>query len=475
MFLRLDYLNYSNLSEEYCQSILDDYYNNDFVYERYMDNNGFTYPTATEYSAFYSAVEELKVELEALEEYAENYVYEVSSIALTQYGETTVTPSIETTQNGSNKSNFNLINYKWSQCENWTAVGVDVGERTSSAGYISGMTASLLDEVTNNTLDKCINSTRESISSLKNKIDTSIDRFMNTKDEGKLAYVGEWGDSPYFDFLNISQKYLNDIYVLIDNFNGNVDFLKMRYSDPVTLWNRCKDEILVIKEYYSLYPIELPIYVDYLKTLREKLPSTVDLKGLLQANDNQFQLPEYVESSEGQRFSVEAIWEGLSYYFDFEECADIILPASINLLGRLKEGSFYQPFGYKNIERIICNSSIPPMVRENGFSNVVYENTVLVVPDESLDLYKNENLVLNAWHLFKHIVPMSESGVDVLGCNEDRIVLKNGILYNPGNTEICVFDLNGIKVYSGNDAKLALPQNEVFVVRTSTRSFLMAN
>ncbi|MDE6741361.1 MAG: hypothetical protein K2J58_03410 [Muribaculaceae bacterium] len=470
-----EYLDCCSRSDEYCQSMLDDYYDNDVVYKRYIDNDGFPFPTTAKFSEFCSAVEELREQLVALKEHTANYVYEVSSIALTQYDETTVAPSLEPDQNISNESKFNLTNYKWSQYENWTTVGVDVGERTSSATYISRITASLLDGITDESLDKCINSTRESISSLKNKIDTSIDRFIKTKDEGKLAYVDEWGSSPYFDFLTLSQKYLNDIYVLIDNFNDNVDFLKLRYSDPATLWSMYKDEVLVFKEYYSLYPLELPKYVDYLKSLRERLPSTVDLKGLLQANANQFQLPEYVESSDGQRFPVEAISEGLSYYLDYEEYTDIILPASINLLGRLKENSYDQPFGYKNIERIICTSSIPPMVRENGFSNVVYENTVLVVPDESLDLYKNENLVLNAWHLFKHIVPMSESGVDLVGGEDDGIFLQDGILYNPGNTEICVFDLNGVKIYSGNDTKLELPKKDVFVVRTSSRSFLMAN
>lgn len=468
-----EYLDYSSRSEEYCQNILNTY-NDDFVYGQYMDNWGYTYPTEAKYSEFCSAVEELKEELEALKEHAENYLYEVSSVALTQYGETTVVPSLEAYQNISNESKFNLDNYKWSQYENWT-VGVDVGERTSSAAYLSGMTNSLLKEITDARLDKFINSYRELISSLKNKIDTSFDSYTNSKDEGKLAYEGEWGDSPYLDFLNRGESYLRQAYVSIDDFNNGVEFLKMRYGDPVTLWNKYKDVVLVIKEFYSLYPMELPKYVDYLKSLRGKLPSTADLQEILKANDYQFQLPEYVESSDGQRFSVEAISYGVPYGFDFEESIDIILPDSINLLGRLSGGTFDQPFGYKNIRRIICNSPIPPMVRKNGFSDVVYENTVLVVPDESLDLYKNGNLVLNAWHRFKHIVPMSEAGVDVIGCEEERLVLRDGILYNPGNTEICVFDLNGVKIYSGKDSTVELPGKEVFVVRTSARSFLMAN
>lgn len=41
--------------------------------------------------------------------------------------------------------------------------------------------------------------------------------------------------------------------------------------------------------------------------------------------------------------------------------------------------------------------------------------------------------------------------------------------------EIRVFDLNGVKVYSGKDSMVELPGKEVFVVRTSARSFLMAN
>jgi len=138
-------------------------------------------------------------------------------------------------------------------------------------------------------------------------------------------------------------------------------------------------------------------------------------------------------------------------------------------------GEFATPtgdFGNQCIDKIIVNSPIPPICddsenygRKNPFAAGCYENSELIVPAGSEELYATAEV----WENFRHIT----SGVYQVEQENFGIELKDGkIFFNnkPESLPIKVFNAQGILIHSGIDSEICLPAKGAFIIRIGNQS-----
>ena len=133
-------------------------------------------------------------------------------------------------------------------------------------------------------------------------------------------------------------------------------------------------------------------------------------------------------------------------------------------------------FSYcKSIELVKVEAAIPPTGAE--FSTSVYENAVLVVPDESVEDYK----VATGWKEFYNIVGETEyAGVNTVGTGTMKNVkIENGnIIVDNVKGFVNVYDIAGMLVKSikadGSRVEIAMSQRGIYIVRTEENTVKVA-
>lgn len=80
------------------------------------------------------------------------------------------------------------------------------------------------------------------------------------------------------------------------------------------------------------------------------------------------------------------------------------------------------------------------------------------VPSSSVEKYKNADV----WKEFGTIEGQ-DAGVGTV--ETDKIVVSDGMLRNPAEVEIHIYDLNGREMYSGNGCELRLPTG-LYILQT---------
>ena len=80
------------------------------------------------------------------------------------------------------------------------------------------------------------------------------------------------------------------------------------------------------------------------------------------------------------------------------------------------------------------------------------------VPSEALADYK----AANVWKEFTNLQPISGTGIDATTMQES-ITVTDGMLHNPQRLPVCIYDLTGRQVYSGNETTIELPAG-IYVV-----------
>lgn len=141
--------------------------------------------------------------------------------------------------------------------------------------------------------------------------------------------------------------------------------------------------------------------------------------------------------------------------YAFQNCmslTEITIPTGIT---SLNEKAFA---GCTNLTKVICEATTPPSTwAEDMFSDYTYENATLVVPDEAIDAYKAETKVSasgkenpNYFSKFKHIAGMA--GISNVATS--------------ANDNVEIYDLAGVKVFSGAESAAKLPRG-IYLVRSA--------
>ena len=118
----------------------------------------------------------------------------------------------------------------------------------------------------------------------------------------------------------------------------------------------------------------------------------------------------------------------------------------------------------RGLNLIRCDAVTPPSLGKYVFDGVDTSTCKLVVPDQSISLYKSAK----QWRDFLDI-----SDVEMVTVDESGISVENGAIVNRSNQQIDVYSISGAKAYSGNDAEITLPSG-IYVVKAGEKVVKLA-
>ena len=156
----------------------------------------------------------------------------------------------------------------------------------------------------------------------------------------------------------------------------------------------------------------------------------------------------------------------------FEGCSQITtinIPSSIQLI---KEGAFFMN-GLNTIESHLLE---PFPISDDVFSDYVINNTTLIVPVGTLELYKQTD----GWKLIKNIKEYGdENGIEKCHINQGRIVSDGASVIILGGSMdlIRIYDVSGKLVKrcepSSEDIRIELQPYKIYIIRIGTESYKM--
>ena len=149
---------------------------------------------------------------------------------------------------------------------------------------------------------------------------------------------------------------------------------------------------------------------------------------------------------------------GKSAFWSCIGLKSITIPNSVTSIG---ESAFENCSG---LNLIRCDAVTPPSLGYNVFYNVNKSTCKLVVPDQSISLYKSAM----QWRNFLNI-----SDAEMVTVDESGISVENGTIENRSNQQIDVYSISGAKAYSGNDAEIILPSG-IYVVKAGEKIIKIA-
>ena len=120
--------------------------------------------------------------------------------------------------------------------------------------------------------------------------------------------------------------------------------------------------------------------------------------------------------------------------------------------------------GCSDLNLLRCDAITPPSLGSDVFYGVNKSICKLVVPDQSISLYKSAK----QWRDFLDI-----SDVEMVTVDESGISVENGAIVNRSNQQIDVYSISGAKAYSGNDAEITLPSG-IYVVKAGEKVVKLA-
>ena len=112
------------------------------------------------------------------------------------------------------------------------------------------------------------------------------------------------------------------------------------------------------------------------------------------------------------------------------------------------------------LNEMIVKATTPPVLGSYCFPSSI---ETIYVPAESLDAYK----ATEVWNEF-NLLPINDSGI-VMTEMPENIRVSGGMLHNPERLLICIYDMQGRKVYSGNDTTVNL-LNGIYILRCGEKS-----
>ena len=115
------------------------------------------------------------------------------------------------------------------------------------------------------------------------------------------------------------------------------------------------------------------------------------------------------------------------------------------------------------------NAKTPPYCGTQTFNLRIYNGCKLVVPGESLDLYKKAEI----WRDFYNIT----AGIDGTKVDEVKVTATGDeiiITGAAGDAVVEVYGVNGALVYRGNGKSVAVPSAGIYVVRVAGKAIKVA-
>ena len=142
---------------------------------------------------------------------------------------------------------------------------------------------------------------------------------------------------------------------------------------------------------------------------------------------------------------------GVNAFAYCDALTQLTIPSSVTSIG---EWAFD---GCTALAEMTVLATVPPTLIENVFYSV-NRNIPVYVPAESLTAYQNAEV----WKEFK-LQGISTTGLPAAVMPES-IRMQGGMLHNPQQLHLTLYDMQGRQVYSGTDATVSQPAG-VYVVR----------
>lgn len=133
----------------------------------------------------------------------------------------------------------------------------------------------------------------------------------------------------------------------------------------------------------------------------------------------------------------------------------IIIGSGVASIG---EGAFVECY---SLNEMLVKATTPPTIDPFSFNRSGIET--IYVPAESLDAYKAAEI----WNEFE-LLPISDSAIENMEMPEN-ICVSDGMLHNPEGLPICIYDMQGHKVYCGRNTTVSL-HNGIYILRCGEKS-----
>lgn len=133
----------------------------------------------------------------------------------------------------------------------------------------------------------------------------------------------------------------------------------------------------------------------------------------------------------------------------------IIIGSGVASIG---EGAFVECY---SLNEMLVKAPTPPTIDPFSFSRSGIE--AIYVPAESLDAYKAAEI----WNEFE-LLPISDSAIENMEMPEN-ICVSDGMLHNPEGLPVCIYDMQGHKVYCGRNTTVSL-HNGIYILRCGEKS-----
>ena len=130
-------------------------------------------------------------------------------------------------------------------------------------------------------------------------------------------------------------------------------------------------------------------------------------------------------------------------------------------------------FNYCNsLREIVSKNPVPPVAWGSTFEDMHYRNSILRVPQESVDDYRNADV----WCNFRNMIGMV-GGLDDVDDDAVTVAVVGGDIVVGGlesDMEIEVYNLAGQLVHSGTDTTVSGLDGGIYIVRVAGQTFKVA-
>lgn len=119
-----------------------------------------------------------------------------------------------------------------------------------------------------------------------------------------------------------------------------------------------------------------------------------------------------------------------------------------------------------NISKVFVSAMTPPELDEEAFTDYVYDNAILYIPQIKYAEYVQTN-----WKRFINIDIYWNSGISSNVLSEAKPYAKDGIIIIPDELTADIFDISGRLMFSGVKGNLQMPNIGMYIVKIGNKSF----
>lgn len=299
------------------------------------------------------------------------------------------------------------------------------------------------------------------------------------RNEAKIFNVDKW--IPYFDRFNemsaVCQQLMevNDTAGLIREKAILEDFLnevRFYFSNTITIayphancdWWEEYLELSDVREFEELATFKHVIAVTGLAVERtaravETLPARII--DYIEGNNGELTIPEKIGYNGQLSYEVTKL-KGPIFDSELMEKTDeisIMIPSGIDSICGMA-------FPDNKITEVHVSAYTPPFLDENAFSEKVYKNAILYVPE-----IKYQEYVLSDWRRFTNIYFSLSSSIDEISNDNIAVWSKGDTIYIEGIGIVSIYDTLGKLVYKGDSREIPIEQKGIYIVKIGSTNF----